>query len=254
MTREGSADYTRPLLLLNGIGARFEMWLPFCDALARRPILLFDIPGISGNPAREFPNQMPGLAQWLTKLMDVMDVDEADVLGYSWGGLLAQQLALDAPRRVRSLILTSTNFGFGAIPLPGVPDVLQLLNFIPGIGSDDPWVLWSTVLGGAPAAGNPVELIGNAINPLTSPFVGYQYQVAALAGWSSLARLGEIGQPTLVIAGADDSLIPQSTVQLLAQSIPNARKQFLATGGHLLPVNQPGALASAVDTFLREYD
>src|SRR4051812_17058220 len=80
MTREGSADYTRPLLLLNGIGARFEMWLPFCDALAHRPILLFDIPGISGNPAREFPNQMPGLAHWLTQLMDVMNVGEADVL------------------------------------------------------------------------------------------------------------------------------------------------------------------------------
>jgi pimeloyl-ACP methyl ester carboxylesterase len=212
---------------------------------------LFDIPGISGNPAREFPNQMPGLAQWSTKLMDVMNVDEADVLGYSWGGLLAQQLALDAPRRVRSLILTSTNFGFGPGPLP---DVLQLLNLIPGIGSDDPWVLWSTVLGGAPAAGNPVELIVSAINPATSPFVGYQYQFAALAGWSSLARLGEIRQPTLVIAGADDSLIPQSTVQALARSVPNARMQFLAAGGHLLPVNQPDALAGAVDTFLREYD
>jgi len=248
MTRPGSRDQGHPLVLINGIGARLEMWQPFCDASFDRTIVMFDIPGITGTPGRSFPPTMAGIAKWLTRLLDVLNIQQPDVMGFSWGGLLAQQMAREAPERVRSLVLASTNFGFGALH---APDALQLLHAIPGIGSDDPWVILATALGGAPSILDPVELIGNALNPATSSFIGYQYQIAALAGWTSLPWLHEIRQPTLVIAGEDDSFIPRSTSRQLANAIPNATLTLLAAGGHLLPVNQPQALARTVDTFLQ---
>jgi pimeloyl-ACP methyl ester carboxylesterase len=187
----------------------------------------------------------------LARLLDILEIDVVDVLGYSWGGVLAQQFARDLPERVRALVLASTNFGFGAVPSP---ELLPLLNLTLSEKGDDPWKLLTAALGGAPGSRNPVGAIVNALNPTTSPVEGYQRQLLALTGWTSLCWLHELTGPTLVVCGDDDPYVPTSTSRKLVQSIPGARLELIRGGGHLMPINQPTKLAQAVESFLGRLD
>jgi pimeloyl-ACP methyl ester carboxylesterase len=227
------------------------MWQPFAAALPGRRILMFDLPGITGGSAQSLPIDMPGLAVWLTQLMDALNIDDVDVLGYSWGGVLAQQLARDRPHRVRAMVLASTNFGFGGIPTLEMP---PLVNLIPNGSGDNPWKLFSAAMGGAANAQNPIGALVNALNPYTTPLEGYLRQFYALTCWTSLPWLDEIHVPTMVLAGNDDPYVPVSTTRRLAEAIPDARLELIPGGGHLLPVNNPTRMAGLVEEFLCELD
>jgi pimeloyl-ACP methyl ester carboxylesterase len=194
---------------------------------------------------------MPGLATWVTYLLDVLQIDDADVLGYSWGGVLAQQLARDAARRVHVLILVSTNFGFGGLP---APRILPLLNFILSGNGDDPWKLLNAAMGGAPGARNPIGAVMQALNPATTPVEGYLRQLLAVSGWTSTQWLNELHMPTLVLAGNDDPYVPTSTSRTLAELIPKGQLELISGGGHLLPVNQPETMARIVKDFLSQFN
>lgn len=240
-----------PLLLINGMGVRLEMWQPLASRIPDRPLLMFDFPGVTGRPAHDLPLQMPGIAQWLARLLDRLEIDEVDVVGYSWGGVLAQQFTRDIRERVRALVLASTNFGFGAV---SSPELLPLLNLTLSDEGDDPLKLLTAALGGAPGSRNPVAAIVNALDPSTTPVEGYQRQFLSLTGWTSLNWLHELSAPTLVVSGDDDLYVPTSTTRKLARSIPGARLQLIRGGGHLLPINQPHRLAQAIESFLGRLD
>ena len=120
--REGTQDWP-PLLLCNGIGASLELFQPFVDALdPRRPVIRFDMPGVGGSPAPVVPYHLATLPSLLAGLLDQLGYEQADVLGISWGGGLAQQFALSRPDRVRRLVLVAT--GPGSLMVPGRPWVL----------------------------------------------------------------------------------------------------------------------------------
>ena len=120
--REGTSGRP-PLLLCNGIGASMELLQPFVNALdPRRGVIQFDMPGIGGSPAPAVPYHLVTLPSLLAGLLDQLGHEQADVLGISWGGGLAQQFALSRPDRVRRLVLVAT--GPGALMVPGNPRVL----------------------------------------------------------------------------------------------------------------------------------
>ena len=120
--RDGNPAWP-PLLLCNGIGARLEVFQPFVDALdRRRAVIRFDMPGIGGSPTPALPYHLATLPPLLSGLLDQLGYQQADVLGISWGGGLAQQFALSRPDRVRRLVLVAT--GPGALMIPGHPRVL----------------------------------------------------------------------------------------------------------------------------------
>jgi pimeloyl-ACP methyl ester carboxylesterase len=120
--REGTAGWP-PLLLCNGIGASLEAFQPFVDALGpQRPVIRFDMPGVGGSPAPVIPYHLHTSAPLLAGLLDQLGYGQADVLGISWGGGLAQQFALSRQDRVRRLVLVAT--GTGALMVPGNPRVL----------------------------------------------------------------------------------------------------------------------------------
>ena len=244
---QGHSAGQYPLMLINGLGARLEMWRSFGSEFPDRQLVMFDLPGISGVPAATFPLVMAGLADWSMKLLDAIDVQRADILGFSWGGVLAQQIARDAPSRIRGLALAGTNFGLGCWPLR--PLTLSQLSSMTGLGSDDPLELLIAATGGV--GRNTMELIG-AVNPVTSSMDGYLRQLYALTGWTSLPWLHELRMPTLVLAGDDDPLIPTTTTHALANAIAGARLSLIRGGGHLLPVNQPVEMAGIVRQFLHD--
>src|SRR5215467_2188523 len=183
--REGTPGWP-PLLLCNGIGASLELLQPFADALdPRRGVIRFDMPGIGGSPAPVIPYHLAASAPLLSGLLDRLGYQQADVLGISWGGGLAQQFALSRPDRVRRLVLVAT--GTGALMVPGHPRVL--LHMLTPRRHRDPGYAGRIAgeLYGGSARDNPA-LARDLLHATTrlGPARGYFYQLLSSLGWTSL--------------------------------------------------------------------
>ena len=109
----GSGD---PVLLLNGMSRPMASWSSFTDALRGRTVITFDGPGVGASETPVVPYSMPMLADVAVRVLDAVGVEKADVVGYSHGGAVAQQIAIGHPTRVNRLVLLSTSCGVGAVP------------------------------------------------------------------------------------------------------------------------------------------
>ncbi len=238
-----------PLLLCNGIGASLELLQPFVDALGpQREIIRFDLPGIGGSPLPRLPYHLSSLPQLLARLLDHLGHAQADVLGISWGGGLAQQFGLSRPERIRRLVLVAT--GTGSLMVPGQPSALwHLLS--PQRHLDPAYVtdLAGDIYGGSMRATplRAAELLGAAA--LAGTRRGYYYQLLAGAGWTSLPLLPLLRLPTLVLAGDDDPLIPLINARIM-HSLIRGSKLHVYRGGHLDLIAEPHRLAPVVEQFL----
>ena len=105
-----------PVLLLTGMGMSLAAWRPFLRHLRGFECIEVAVPGSAATVARKPVLTMPKFAALARGLLDRLDIGRADVLGLSFGGLVAQQLAHDAPTRVRGLVLVSTLCGLGGVP------------------------------------------------------------------------------------------------------------------------------------------
>jgi poly(3-hydroxyoctanoate) depolymerase len=114
--RVGRRGAGRPLLLITGIGAHLDMWAPFARLVDDRELIAFDPPGAGLSQRPHHALRMQGLAQIVRELLDALGLERVDVLGYSFGGALAQELARRAPNRVRRLVLCATGPGLGGTP------------------------------------------------------------------------------------------------------------------------------------------
>lgn len=251
--RPGAGRYAAepPLLLCNGIGVSFEVLQPFVDALQpQRGLVRFDVPGVGGSPPPPYPYAIAGLASWVTALMGALGHPRFDVLGLSWGGGLAQQLAVQSRRRVRRVVLAAT--GTGWLMVPARPAVLGRM-LTPRRHRDPAYAaaIAAEIYGGSmrdrPERG--ASLLHAATR--AGPRRGYYYQLLAMAGWSSLPFLPLLRQPTLVLGGTDDPIIPAVNPRMQARLIPHARLH-LYDGGHLGIVTEADELAPVVDNFLDE--
>jgi poly(3-hydroxyalkanoate) depolymerase len=246
--RKGAAECP-PLLLCNGIGASLELLQPFVDALdPRRPVIRFDMPGVGGSPAPVVPYHLFTLPSLLEGLLDELGYDQADVLGISWGGGLAQQFGLSRPGRVRRLVLVAT--APGALMVPGHPRVL--LRMLSPRRHRDPAYAGriAAELYGGTAREDP-NVARDLLHATTrlGPAHGYYYQLLAAWGWTSLPWLPRLRPPTLILAGDDDPIIPLVNAKIMRRLIPNSELQIYH-GGHLELAADAGRLAAAVDAFL----
>jgi poly(3-hydroxyoctanoate) depolymerase len=250
--RVGVRGTGRPLLLLMGIGANLEMWAPFEDVLDRRAVqtITVDAPGIGGSTGYRFPRRMPGLARTLERVLDVLGHDRVDVLGVSYGGILAQQLAHQAPARVRRLVLAATGPGLGGVPAS--PRVLLALATPRRYHQPDHYRSIAGRLYGGEARRDPDAALHGTLARFTRPpsLAGYLAQLYAVAGWTSLPWLYRLAPPTLVLTGDDDPIVPLANGYLLARLIPHARLHVVPGGGHLFLLERPTEAAAVVTAFL----
>ena len=246
--REGSGGRP-PLLLCNGIGASMELLQPFIDALdPRRGVIRFDMPGIGGSAAPVLPYHLATSAPLLAGLLDQLGCPQADVLGISWGGALAQQFAVSRPDRVRRLVLVAT--GPGAIMVPASPFVL-LRMLTPRRHRDPGYAarIAGTLYGGS--AREDPEVARDLLHGATrlGPARGYYYQLLSAAGWTSLPRLPGLRTPTLILAGDDDPIIPLANARIMHWLIPRS-ELHIYHGGHLELGARPERIAPVVEAFL----
>jgi poly(3-hydroxyalkanoate) depolymerase len=238
-----------PLLLCNGIGVSLELLQPFVDALnPDRAVVRFDMPGVGGSPLPVVPYHMTTLPPLLSGLLGQLGYPRADVLGISWGGGLAQQFAARRPARVRRLVLVAT--APGALMVPAHPRVL--LRMLTPRRHRDPAYAASIAgeLYGGRARDDPA-LARDLLHATTrlGPARGYYYQLAAGAGWTSLPLLPLVRQPTLILAGDDDPIIPLVNARIMHRLIPRS-ELHIYHGGHLDLVSEAARLAPVVEGFL----
>ncbi|MGZ4508985.1 MAG: poly(3-hydroxyalkanoate) depolymerase [Blastococcus sp.] len=247
--RPGTDRSTPPLLLMNGIGASLEVLQPFVDALdERRTVIRFDVPGVGGSPRPVVPYNLATFSPVVAGVLKRLELDAVDVLGLSWGGGLAQHFAVQHRRRVRRLVLAAT--GTGTLMVPAHPRVLGRM-LTPRRHRDPEYArqIAGEIYGGTVRT-DPARA-ARALHTATrvGPKRGYYYQLAASTGWTSLPFLRMIRQPTLVIAGDDDPIIPVVNARVMARLIPDARLHVYS-GGHIALITEADQIAKVVEGFL----
>ncbi|GAC1529945.1 MAG: poly(3-hydroxyalkanoate) depolymerase [Marmoricola sp.] len=239
-----------PLVLCNGIGASLDLLQPFVDALDPRiEVLRFDVPGVGGSPDPKIPYNFALLAFFIGRVLREYGYEEFDALGISWGGGLAQQLAFQFPRRCRRLVLVST--ATGSVMIPASPRVLAKMVTPKRYRDADYAVRVAAELYGGKMRERPDEVkrLMHETSRVGSKR-GYLLQLLAGVGWSSLPALPLIRQPTLILAGTDDPIIPMVNARIMQRLLPHAQLRTY-DDGHLGLVTSADELAPVIARFLR---
>lgn len=239
-----------PLLLINGIGAAIEMLEPLTSRLDGYEVIAFDLPGTGRSSLPRLPMRMKQIGLSAAELVGVLGHQQVDVLGYSFGGAVAQEMAYRAPQSVRRLILCATTPGMPAIP-PSPLVVAMMLTparyYSAGLAS----FIVPRIAGGRTARNRDVLAAGIAQRQRHPPsLLGYAFQLSATAGWTSQPWLHRLRAQTLVIHGDDDPVAPLVNARWMAHRIPQAQLHVIRGGGHLFLLDQPDAALPAIRSFL----
>jgi pimeloyl-ACP methyl ester carboxylesterase len=244
-----------PLLLINGLGGNVATWTSLAHNLDGVQVISFDAPGAGRSDSPLAPYTISHVADVAAAVLDETGHDRADVLGYSFGGAVAQTMARRFPDRVRRLVLVGTSCGIGAIP--GSLRALMAVTTPLRQYSHTGYGLMMKMLELAPEEEENLALLEQTAawhrEAPPSP-IGYLWQVAAFSNFNSLPWLHEIDQPTLVVTGSHDRLVPMANSAILATYLPHARMRVFDRWGHYL-LNDPASGAAAmVGDFLRADD
>ena len=238
-----------PVLMFNGIGANLELGFPFLNALKDTPAILFDVPGVGGSPMPHLPYRPASLARMAKNLLQILGHDQVDVSGVSWGGGLAQQFAHQYPRLCRRLVLVATSAGWTMVP--GAPNVLSKMASIKRYTDKGYMRSIAAEIYGGDFRQDDTLINAHAAGMRPSSNAGYMLQLLAMTGWTSVPFLWRLRQPTLIMSGTDDPLIPLANARLLHRLIPNSRLELIENG-HLFVVTRPEETAEMVEGFLLE--
>jgi poly(3-hydroxyoctanoate) depolymerase len=241
-----------PLLLITGLGASLDLAEPFERELVKQghQVVSFDAAGVGESTPYLVPRRMRGVARTVAKMAAALGYDRMDVLGVSLGGVVAQQLARQSPDLVRRLILAATGPGLGGVP--GSPRVLLALATPRRYYQPDYYRRIAARIYGGLARTNPDALLGGSVARFLEPpsLRGYLGQLYAITGWTSVPWLHKLPQPTLVLNGDDDPIVPLVNGRILAERIRNARLHVVRGGGHLFLLERPAETADLVAEFL----
>lgn len=248
-----------PVLMLHGFagsGAEFTRLAPLLESA--HALILPDMLGFGHSQRVTEPGahySHPGQVRLLIGLLDALDVTQVDIIGSSYGGAIASQLALEHPERVRRLVLIDAqvfeNSGGAAVA-----------DFPFGLNRALTWF----VLGGGPAseavgrsacAPESTTCFGLDLAPARARITHIKGYTEALLAFSHSPRnsrvpaeLSKIAQPTLVVWGRQDGIIAPEFAEKLMAELPNARLEWIENAGHVPHIEQPNAVAPLILQFL----
>lgn len=234
--RKIGAENGIPLVLLQHFTGTIDSWDPqLVNTLARdRPVILFNNRGV-GTSSGTTPDSVAAMADDADLLLSALAIDQADLLGFSLGGFIAQILAARSPSRVRKLILV------GTAPQGGEEHLLEVVaDAARRRGSDDIRLpLFFTPSAASQAAGRAF-LARQAVRAERDPDLGEAVsnpQAKALIDWCAMADdddalLRCIAQPTLVMSGAADTMLPAANAYRMFRAMPDAQLILYPDAGH----------------------
>lgn len=251
---EGARD-APPILLLMGLGGTYASWGDtFLQALhPRHRLIRVENRGVGASVNAKERFSMADMAADAAAVLDAAGLSSAHVAGISMGGMIAQQLALDAPHRVRSLGLISTHFG-GREVVPMTERAQVLFQPRPEGQSEQQYqerlFTQLTAPGFGEANLDEVQRFIAARIEYPLSMATYHAQLHALLESDRSAAVATLSAPTVVIHGADDPLIPVDNGRMLAERVPDARYVELDDCGHMPPWEHPLAVAQALGSIV----
>lgn len=242
-----SAGEGIPLLLHSGVWSEMHHWGPLVEHLHGCQVITYDPPGVGSSQVPSYPMSMGGLANIGVGILDQLGLRSAHVLGASFGGAVAQQMALSHPERVDRLILASTSFG--GLAMPGRPSSLLRMMHPHGYHPDRLARSAGAMFGGR--VRTEPELAAALQMTRPSSIRGAMFRLWALAGWTSLPFLPLIRHQTLILCGDDDPVTPHVNHRVMARLIPSARLHTVRGGGHLVLLDSAHEIGPVITAFLR---
>jgi 3-oxoadipate enol-lactonase len=233
---EDSGGGGEAMVLVMGLGGDHVAWGFQVPALAERyRVVTFDNRGAGRSSQPDEPYSIAGMAADTVGLMDALGIERAHVVGASMGGMIAQELALAHPARVRSLQLWCTMARPDAWMLALLRSwrtVRTTLSFEAAFRAMALWLFAPATFAERPQL---VEMVvqGAIANPFPQSVTGFLRQCDAVAGHDALERLPGIACPTLVAVGEADALVPPRFSREIAARIPRAELRLLAGAGHV---------------------
>ena len=229
-----------PIVLLEGMGGDIPGWRRNIPTLAEELfVVAYDFRGNGRSDAPDEPMTIATFVEDTTALLDHLGLDSAHLYGQSFGGMVAQEIALSRPERVRTLILAATHCGGRhAIRAEAKTpkDKPYLALYAPAFARAHPDHVEEDVLVGSQ---NPQR-----------PHAGKR-QWEAMREFDSYERLPDIRAPTLILHGTEDQMVPVANARLLAERIPGAELVLLEGAGHVYHSEQPERADRAVLEFIR---
>ncbi len=246
-----------PILLITGSSQAMDnTWPPTLlrDLSSNHTVIIFNNRGIGNTTSGTKPFSMIQFANDTAGLLDALNIQKADVLAYSMGTFVAQELTLLHPEKVNRLILVAASCG-GEENIPRSPEVVNITADLVYGRLQDPSKILSLYLPESWIRANPDKLSLPQSQEIIPPDTGIkQFNIVEewfATNWSGVCdQLSKITQPTLVVAGTDDVAVPTANDLIIAQKIPGAWLIQFKEAGHGIMVQYPEQISTVIQTFL----
>jgi aminoacrylate hydrolase len=240
-----------PVLLVAGLGGSGKFWRAQMEPFARRyQVILHDHRGVGRSSSTRNVSGAAELADDLLRVMDALRIDSGHLVGHSTGGAIGQHIALRAPDRLKSLVLSASWAG----PTPLFRATFESRREVLAKAGVMHYLMLGTLLA-APTwwLGERFKSVEEYFRERLADFPGVDVELGRLDAVMShdlRARVAEIRVPTYVICARDDQLTPPAMSHELARSIPGAQLHVLQEGGHFCPATVTAEYNSRVLGFL----
>ncbi len=231
-----------PLILIHGAGGMSLSWPPQIRRLADTTVFAPDLPNHGKSLRLDFQT-LEEVASILLDWLNNRQIHQMDLCGHSMGGAISLILALQAPSRIRKLIIIGSAARLAVNPIllelsaqpATLPQAIELL------------IKWSF------SRDTPQRLKELTAHRLRQNHPNTLYQdFYACNQFDLSSQLGKIQQPTLILTGEDDRMTPPESAQQLAQNLPNAQLQLIPNGGHMVVLEQPDEIAQRLWAFCHQ--
>jgi 3-oxoadipate enol-lactonase len=247
-----SAGEGDPVLLIMGLGLSGGAWWRTVPVLSRRlRVITFDNRGVGRSSAFSYAYTTEAMADDAVSVLDDLRLDRVHVYGISLGGMVAQQLALRHPERVRSLVLGATSAGGPRAARPDA-EVMAFLRRRLRMRAEQAARASVPFNYGPRCRSEHSDRIEEDISQrLAHPFAEHAYRAQMFAAGlhNCYGHLPSIDVPTLVVHGRHDRMVPVANADLIAERVPGARLRILEESGHLYPTEEPD-VEDAIGAFL----
>ncbi|AWT24943.1 Non-heme chloroperoxidase [Corynebacterium provencense] len=243
-----------PLILLTHLGATLDEWDPrFIDVLARdRRVIAVDLPGVGGSTGT-VPGSVAEMAEAAEGFVAALGLRSIDLLGFSLGGFIAQQVALDDPRLVRRLVLSGTGPAGGEgidRRTGGAYIYLDMLRAVLARTDAKEFLFFPRTPTGKAAAKEYLDRLEGRVMDRDEPIslTAFRRQIAAIRVWGRAAPqdLSRITAPTLIANGDHDRMVPSSLSADMQARIPDSTLVIYPDAGHGGVFQYVGDFAAAV--------